>query len=131
MAVDDRDPQDQLDLLLEGVEGLARDGAHRQHCSETGRDRGGSTQRSCCRNSAPCGTDELLGKLVIGEVRVPGANHLDMSPDRRLAGADRLRQAPQHELDLGRQPIEVHADRRLPARTQLGASRCLVATLSQ
>ena len=85
MSEDHRDPQHELDLLLERIEGLARDGADGEHGAETWRDRNGSAQRAGCRDTAARGTDERESQLMIGVVGMARPQLLDLRSNGWLA----------------------------------------------
>src|SRR4029077_10676713 len=105
---DHRDGEDQLDLLLERVERLARERADREHRAEAGSDRDSSAECPGRRHPPARGTDEPSSQLVIGEVRIGFLQDVHPGPDRGFAAADSPRQRVKYRAQLRRQPIEVH-----------------------
>src|SRR5207249_1748720 len=90
VAEDHRDAEHELDLLLERVEGLARDGADREHRAQAGRNRGRAAQRTGGRNPSSRGTDQGLRKLIVGISRMSRAKALHLGPDRGFAPLHRV-----------------------------------------
>ena len=117
VAVDHRDREHELDLLLECVYGLACHGAERQRGAQPWSNRYGAAQRSGGGHPASRGTDELQRKLIIGVVRMRGADLLHLGPDRRLASVHGPGQPTHHGAHLRRQPVEVHPKPKLRARS--------------
>ena len=112
MAIDHGDREDELDLLLECVQGLTCDGADGEHGAEPGRYRRRPADGAGRRDAPARGTDELHRKLVTGEVGVLRAQRLDAGPDRGLARADDLGEATQQRLHLDGQTVQLHRDER-------------------
>ena len=108
VAEDHRDSEHELDLLLERIEGLARDRAYGEHGSKAWRDGSGSAQRAGRRDAAARGTDELPRQLITGVERVSGAQASDLGPDRRLAVLHRMVERFEDETELRRELLEVH-----------------------
>jgi hypothetical protein len=88
VAVDHRDGEDELDLLLQGVERLTGDGTDRQHGAKPRSDRGRTAERSRAGDSPPRGTYELQRQLVIGVVRMPRPQQMDARLNRGLSASD-------------------------------------------
>ena len=90
VTVDHRDAEHELDLLLEGEQRLAGDGADRQQRAEARSDRGGAAYGAGRRHTPSGGTDERVSELIVGEKRIGGPQVLDPGPDGRLSGSDGL-----------------------------------------
>ncbi len=114
MAVDHGDREHELDLLLQRVEGLARDRADGEHRADPRRYRCGAADRTGSRDPPASGTDELHRKLVTGEVGVLRAQRLDAVLDGGLARRHDLGEAPEQRLHLDGQAVEVHRHERNP-----------------
>jgi hypothetical protein len=112
VTVDHGDGEHELDLLLQGVEGLAGDGADRDHRSQPRRDCRRGTQGASAGDAPPSGTDLLQRQLVIGEMRMPGPQLVDSRLEGRFAAADHPGEAAEHGLQLGREPVQVHRGKR-------------------
>ena len=82
---DHGDTQHELDLLLEGIEGLARHRADCEGSAQSGCDRSRAADRTGRCDTATCGTDQPQGQLIVGVGRVRGAKLIDFGSDRRLA----------------------------------------------
>ncbi len=72
------DPKHELDLLLQRVDRLARDGADRERGAEPWRDGDRSAQRPGGSHTPARGTDEVERQLMVGVVRVIGPQLLDL-----------------------------------------------------
>src|SRR5439155_6204748 len=108
VAEDDCDPQDELDLLLQGVEGLARHRADRQRGAQGRHDRRGATDRARRRNPAARGTNQPQRELMVGVARVGSSQVFDPAPDRRLAAFNRVIESAKESANLRREPLQVH-----------------------
>ena len=108
VAEDDRDPQDELDLLLQGVEGLARHSSDRQRGAQGGHDRRRAADRARRRDAAAGGTNQPLGELMVGVARVGSPQVFDPAPDRRLAAFHRVIEDAKESADLRRELLQVH-----------------------
>ncbi len=105
---EDRDPEHQLDLLLERVDGLAGHRSDGEDGAQSRRDRCCAADRTGGGDPAPRGTDERQGKLIVGVRRVSGAQLVNLGTDRRLAALHCLIEGADHETDLWRELIEIH-----------------------
>ena len=82
----------ELDLLLERVEGLARDGADGEHGAEPGAIAAAPLMAPVAATRRRVERMSVQRKLVIGEVGMPRPQLMDVRLDGRLASADHLRQ---------------------------------------
>ena len=108
VAEDHRDPEDELDLLLEGVEGLARDGPDRQRGAQGGHDRRRSTQRPGRSDAAPRGTNQRPRNFMVRVERVGRSQVVDPGADRGFAAFHRTVECAKKGAYLGRKLFEVH-----------------------
>ena len=114
MAINHRDAEHQLNLLLERVKRLARDGADRERCAKARSDRSGAAECARRRHPPSRGTDEQSRELVIGELRTRGTKSVDLGLDRGLAAGDRAGERPQDSPHLRRQLVRVHRSNSSP-----------------
>src|ERR1700704_5809649 len=112
MTEDRCNAKHELYLLLERVDGLARDGSNCEQRAESRCDRDGPTQSAGCCDAAPRGTDERQRKLMIGVVRMSHPQLLDLRLDGGLAALHRVGESAEHRAELRRQVIEVHFQKR-------------------
>ena len=105
---DHRDTEHELDLLLEGVERLARHRADGEDGPQTGGDRSRAADRTGRRHAAACGTDQQQRQLIVGVVRVRGAKLVDFGPDCGLPALHRLIEGAEDETNLRRELIQIH-----------------------
>ncbi len=108
MAEDCRDPQHELELLLQRVEGLARNRADGEHRAHRRHHRRGAADRAGRSDPPPCGTNELLGHLMIGEERVGDSQRVDVRPDGRLTTPHGVFERAEDGAELRRELVEVH-----------------------
>src|SRR5207245_358937 len=108
VAEDHRDAEHELDLLLERVQGLARDRADGEHGPESGGDRRRATQCAGRGHASPRGTDELARKLITRIERVSRTQPSDLGSDRGFAALYCLVEGFEDETKLRRELVEVH-----------------------
>ena len=116
VAVDQRDGEDELGLLLQRVKRLAGCGAERQQRPQAGGDRSrpaGGTGRG---DPDPGIADQLGGQLVVVEAGMGEPERVDPGSDRRLPAPDRPGQRPEDFVKLRREPVEVHSNHDLTGR---------------
>jgi len=108
VAEDHRDAEHELDLLLEREQGLTRDGSDGEHRAQPGRDRDSPADRAGRGDAPPCGTDELMGQLVIRVQRMVCTEPVDLGADPGLTGFQGVVQRPQDGAQLRREVVQGH-----------------------